>query len=97
MEHRNFTSVKIKQQLLIIFPESPLFSLISLSEFIFPDFQVARHPGGGTSSGYAQENFRRKSAGQNIWKVRGICMTRKCQGKEKYRNMWSKTQSLAGK
>ena len=44
MEHRNFTSIKTKQQLLIIFPESPSFSLISLSEFIFPDFQVARHP-----------------------------------------------------
>ena len=48
MEHRNFTSVKTKQQLLIIFPESLSFSLISLSEFIFPDFQVhcqvARHP-----------------------------------------------------
>ena len=29
MEHRNFTSVKTKQQLLIIFPESLSFSLIS--------------------------------------------------------------------
>ena len=40
MEHRNFTSVKTKQQLLIIFPESPSFSLISLSEFIFPEFSL---------------------------------------------------------
>ena len=29
MEHRNFTSVKTRQQLLIIFPESLSFSLIS--------------------------------------------------------------------